>query len=104
MDQNPYRRRSSPIRTTTGGSKSVNFSELLPMKYLSSSKMKLTRTFTSCLILCSVLVAFSMIFNYHPSDSNRIMGFAEARVLDGGGFSNVTKIDSNDSDKLLGGL
>uniref|UniRef100_A0A1J3DEG8 Fucosyltransferase n=1 Tax=Noccaea caerulescens TaxID=107243 RepID=A0A1J3DEG8_NOCCA len=100
MDQNPYRRKSSPIRTTTGGSNSVSYSELLHVKFLSSGTMKLTRTFTTCLILFSVLLAFSMIFHHHPSDPNRTMGFAEARVLDGRDYSN----DSNDSDKLLGGL
>lgn len=90
MDQNPYRRKSSPIRTTTGGSNSVSYSELLHVKFLSSGTMKLTRTFTSCLILFSVILAFSMIFHHHPSDPNRTMGFAEARVLDGRDYSNVT--------------
>lgn len=106
MDQNTYRRKPSPISTTTaGGSNPVPSSELLPMKLLSFGTMKLTRTFTTCLILFSVLLAFSMIFHHHPSDPNRVMGFAEARVLDGRDYSNVTATnDSNDSDKLLGGL
>lgn len=90
MDQNPYRRKPSPISTTTGGSNLVTSSELLPMKFLSFGTMKLTRTFTTCLILFSVLLAFSMILHHHPSDPNRIMGFAEARVLDGRDYSNVT--------------
>ena len=90
MDQNPYRRKPSPISTTTGGSNPVTSSELLPMKFLSFGTMKLTRTFTTCLILFSVLLAFSMIFHHHPSDPNRIMGFADARVLDGRDYSNVT--------------
>lgn len=89
MDQNTYRRKPSPISTTAGGSNPVPSSELLPMKLLSFGTMKLTRTFTTCLILFSVLLAFSMIFHHHPSDPNRVMGFAEARVLDGRYYSNV---------------
>lgn len=91
MDQNPYRRKPSPISTTTtGGSNPLPTSELLPMKFLSFGTLKLTRTFTTCLILFSVLLAFSMIFHHHPSDPNRVMGFAEARVLDGRDYSNAT--------------
>ncbi|CAN8253638.1 unnamed protein product [Cochlearia groenlandica] len=101
MDPNPYRRKPSPTKPTTVDSISAG---IITAKFLSSSTMKLTRTFTTCLILLSVLIAFSMIFHHHTSDQSQNMGFADARVLSHRDLSNVTNFDFNYSDKLLGGL
>ncbi|XP_010527934.1 PREDICTED: galactoside 2-alpha-L-fucosyltransferase-like [Tarenaya hassleriana] len=102
MDPNPRRRRASPIKISVADCVEA------PGKFLGSGTMKLTRTFTTCLILFSVLLAFSMIFRRQPSDLHRIMGFADARVLDTGTSPNLTTFGTSDSDKsdvkLLGGL
>ncbi|KAJ9187454.1 hypothetical protein P3X46_002909 [Hevea brasiliensis] len=90
----------------------------LQLRRFGSSTMTLTKILAAGLVALSVLFALSMLLRHQPSD--RLLGFAEARVLENRAQPNVTAFTSlglglgsenvlsqpnnKPNDKLLGGL
>lgn len=106
------RRRFSPSKTPH--ERLTQLSGILHVKRLGSSAMQLTKIFAGCLLALPVFFLLFLVLR-HPSH-DRMLGFADARVLDviasrnstqtargsENAFSLVT--DKQHDDKLLGGL
>ncbi|XP_074274603.1 galactoside 2-alpha-L-fucosyltransferase-like [Silene latifolia] len=107
MDLKELRKRMSPKHQDLNSNIISSRNQTISTSFLSLSffATNLTKTFSALLIILPVFVIFAVIHR-HPTQSDRISSFADARVLDYktlSNFENHDRVEVPDA-KLLGGL